>query len=561
MKHALTAFALALLAGACSAQNTITVPDDVPNLELALNPGVSGLAAGDTIVLRDIVSHAGAFTITTPDITIREAAGDNVVVDAFATGSVFTVDIPSGSVTFENLTIQNGLNLGAGNNGGAINLIDGDALNVIGCELIDNRAHVGGAIFAVDCNLTIENSSFTGNISDNFGGAVRSSGSPGQLVSITGSTFIDNDALNGNGGALDHAGDGASVVLADCTFSENTCTITGAAAFITAANQVTVTNTDFLDNISIGTASQDTGGLYVNAVDYAYVDDCDFERNLCAGSGGGIRFNNSAGDIVNCRFIGNEASNGGAIQIVGAAARGNVYNCVFDGNSARRQGNDSVSGAGAVMVNVSGILNIYNSLFINNTAITGGAISSATDGEARVYNSTFYNNDADAIGGALRRLNPDAIVFANSCVFFGNLPTGSQIAINGTGDNDEVNFSLVEGGFTGPGTGNIDGNPMFVDAANGDYSLMPTSPCIDAGSSDRYIGGPLSDLGGNDRGQDDPDTTDTGEAIIGAVIDMGAFEFNSDSGIPDCPADQNFDGMLSPTDFTAWINNYNQGCN
>ena len=241
---------------------------------------------------------------------------------------------------------------------------------------------MGGAIYAVDCNLTIENSSFTGNISDNFGGAVRSSGAPGQLVSITGSTFTDNDAINGNGGALDHAGSGASVVIADSTFSGNTCTITGAAVFITAANEVSVTNTDFLDNISIGTATQDTGGLYVNAVGYAYVDDCDFERNLCAGSGGGIRFNNTAGDIVNCRFVGNEASNGGAIQSVGSAANANIYNCIFDGNSARRPGNDSASGAGAIMANSSGIATIYNSLFINNTAITGGAISSATDGES-----------------------------------------------------------------------------------------------------------------------------------------------------------------------------------
>jgi len=27
-----------------------------------------------------------------------------------------------------------------------------------------------------------------------------------------------------------------------------------------------------------------------------------------------------------------------------------------------------------------------------------------------------------------------------------------------------------------------------------------------------------------------------------------------------CPADQNFDGMLNPTDFSAWIGNYNAGC-
>lgn len=30
--------------------------------------------------------------------------------------------------------------------------------------------------------------------------------------------------------------------------------------------------------------------------------------------------------------------------------------------------------------------------------------------------------------------------------------------------------------------------------------------------------------------------------------------------INDCPADQNFDGLLTPGDFTAWINNYNNGC-
>ena len=30
--------------------------------------------------------------------------------------------------------------------------------------------------------------------------------------------------------------------------------------------------------------------------------------------------------------------------------------------------------------------------------------------------------------------------------------------------------------------------------------------------------------------------------------------------IPDCPADQNFDGILSPADFNGWIINYNAGC-
>ena len=69
-------------------------------------------------------------------------------------------------------------------------------------------------------------------------------------------------------------------------------------------------------------------------------------------------------------------------------------------------------------------------------------------------------------------------------------------------DYATVTFSDIQGGF--PGEGNIDANPLFADADNGDYHLMSqagrwdpesqtwvldelTSPCIDAGdpASDR----------------------------------------------------------------------------
>jgi len=237
-----------------------------------------------------------------------------------------------------------------------------------------------------------------------------------------------------------------------------------------------------------------------------------------------------------------------------------VYNSVFDANSARRTGSDSATGGGAVTVNSSSArAAFYNCLFTGNTATTGGAINAFDTGILDVFNCTFVGNDADALGGAIRRSTPNAAVVVNSSVLWGNIPSASQIAINGSG-TDEVNYSIVEGGYTQPGTGNIDANPMFVNAAGGNYSLMPGSPAIDAGSSVRYLGGPLSDLAGNDRGQDDPDTADTGEVVIGAAIDIGAYEFTPEA-VADCPADQNFDGVLSPADFSAWIANYNAGCN
>jgi len=548
---------MALIAGACLSQQTITVPDDVPTLTLALNPAVSGLASGDTIVLRDTVSHAGTFTVTVPNITIKEAPGDNVVIDAFATGAAFTVNAGGGTVTFEGLTIQNGAN--PGSNGAAINVLASAGVIARDCDFLNNTAQAGGAIYSTLSSTTLENCTFIGNSTTLFGGAVRTAGTPSQTVTITGCTFSDNHAHGGNGGALDHAGSGAHVVITDSTFQDNTCTSSGGAVFITNSDNVSIQGSDFFDNIALGTASQDTGGVFLTGVGYAMVNDCDFDRNLSAGSGGGLRFSSSAGDIINCRFIENASSSAGALQIVGTGAVADVYNCVFDGNSARRTGNDSVSGGGAVTVNLSSArAAFYNCLFTNNSATTGGAITAFDTGVLDVFNCTFVGNDADSIGGAIRRSSTTAAVIVNSSVFWGNLPMASQVAING-GGTDEVHYSIVEGGYTAVGTGNIDANPMFVNAAGGDYSLMAGSPAIDAGSSVRYIGGPLSDLAGNDRGQDDPDTADTGEVVIGAAIDIGAYEFSPDA-VPACPADQNFDGMLSPADFTAWIFNYNSGC-
>jgi hypothetical protein len=42
-----------------------------------------------------------------------------------------------------------------------------------------------------------------------------------------------------------------------------------------------------------------------------------------------------------------------------------------------------------------------------------------------------------------------------------------------------VTYSDVQGGH--PGQGNIDADPLFLDAANDDYHLLPGSPAIDAG--------------------------------------------------------------------------------
>ena len=68
-----------------------------------------------------------------------------------------------------------------------------------------------------------------------------------------------------------------------------------------------------------------------------------------------------------------------------------------------------------------------------------------------------------------------------------------------------MSYSDIEGGWTG--TGNLDADPLFVDAANGDYRLGVGSPCIDKGTS---ASAPASDIEGTPRDR---------------APDMGAYEW------------------------------------
>ncbi|MFC1601927.1 choice-of-anchor Q domain-containing protein, partial [Candidatus Sumerlaeota bacterium] len=78
-------------------------------------------------------------------------------------------------------------------------------------------------------------------------------------------------------------------------------------------------------------------------------------------------------------------------------------------------------------------------------------------------------------------------------------------------------FSCIQD-WTGGGEGNISADPLFVDAANGDFHLLAGSPCIDSGM---FIEGLTADIEGNMRPFDGSDEA-RGD---GSDFDMGAFEY------------------------------------
>ncbi|HIB09723.1 MAG TPA: LamG domain-containing protein, partial [Gemmatimonadetes bacterium] len=118
---------------------------------------------------------------------------------------------------------------------------------------------------------------------------------------------------------------------------------------------------------------------------------------------------------------------------------------------------------------IYGWCRLVNTSVVNNT----GGYGMASAGTSTITNSIIYGNDGDEIGSFTAT----------------------------------VTYSLVEGGYTG--TGNIDSDPLFTDATNGDYSLSDYSPAIGAGTA---TGAPSADINGNNRIQG------------GSNPDMGAYE-------------------------------------
>jgi len=148
-----------------------------------------------------------------------------------------------------------------------------------------------------------------------------------------------------------------------------------------------------------------------------------------------------------------------------------VANCIFSRNSAR-------DGTGGGMHN-----DWYSSPTLTNCIFTG--------------NSVYFG------GGGMFNESYSSPTVTN-CIVWGNSP--AQIAGGGS-----IEYSDIEGGREGEG--NIDADPLFVDADNDDYHLLPASPCIDAGDPN-YVAGPNeTDLDGNPR-------------VMNGRIDMGAYELN-----------------------------------
>jgi predicted outer membrane repeat protein len=288
--------------------------------------------------------------------------------------------------------------------------------------------------------------------------------------------------------------DGASSpMLTDVTFSGNWASTGG--AMYNGDSSPTLTNLTFSGN------SAYSGGAMYNGESSPTLTNATFSGNSAGWHGGAMSNGYSSPTLTNATFSGNSAGFSGGAMSNGDSSP-TLTNVVFSGNSA--------GFSGGAMLNGSGSPTLTNVTFSGNRADMGGAM----------YNSGYED-------GASSPTLTNVILWGNSA--------------NEDGDQmynwyatPAIGYSLVEGGWDGSGIynedgtvtdngGNMDADPLFVDAPGGSLRLKLTSPAIDAGDNSAVPSGVTTDLGGNPRFVDIPTVADTGSGTP-PIVDMGAYE-------------------------------------
>ena len=446
---------------------TIPFPGAYPTIQATIDAAQNG----DTVLVadgtysgpgnRDIDFHGKSLTVTSqngPTKTIIDCGG-YASIDGSGNHRGFYIHSAELNATINGFTVENGYEApisapnSLGNGGGIYISNDGNGkINLTNCTIIGNTALNGGGV----CNfnngtgaITLTNCTLSGNTSNYIGTAFG-----------FGSNVFGGGVYNYNGG------DG-TITLTNCALTENIATYNvyntgfggGAYNVCTGNGTITLTNCTVNGNVALR-----GGGVYNDSYSGTIkLTNCTFSGNTAAYGGGGA---------------GNRTSRSGSIALT---------NCTLSANMVTHEGN---GGGGAENTNdvSSGTLTLTSCTISGNTAWAGGGISD--EGSITLTNCTVSGNTASYSGSGGIVSGGGTITLTND-IIYGD--TGGEI-YNDQSALPIISFSDIKGGYAG--TGNIDADPKFVNAATGDLHLQPGSACLGAGTA---TGAPAADKDGNPR--------------------------------------------------------------
>ncbi len=323
-----------------------------------------------------------------------------------------------------------------------------------------------------------------------------------------------------------------------CIFEENDATSAGGGIYMTAGRAIpsgfSIIGTSFERNIANDGAALNADPLNFLMVNSILIDSCVFRDNIYKNTNTNITTraavniemlgeNNAQGYFKNSIIEDNRFwldviyfsfSDGSLLcdnlmiksnQSLESMVRFEVTGTVKMQNSVYSDNN----------IGSSIIFNAFNSLFANclfekNFSNVPASYIVQNSQNLTLINCNFSKNNIEILPRS-----SNAIKIASNCVLEDISNKQYFLGTSNHGEYNHCYFDNLDCSALGPyitcGPGNIvDVDPMFRDAANGDYSLLPCSPLLNAGSN-AAAAGILTDLNGQPR-------------IQGDTVNIGAYE-------------------------------------
>jgi len=211
-------------------------------------------------------------------------------------------------------------------------------------------------------------------------------------------------------------------------------------------------------------------------------------RNNSSGNDAGGLFLDGVNQLTNVMIYNNHANYG---PVVFFSGENKLNNVLIQGNVS----NNGMGIYGGVSVHGN---TVFNNVTMSNNISDDGNIS-ILNGNLVLINSVIWGNE------------PEEIIFAGQSnpIIFTAAYSDIQGGLESIEPNDVGEINWLEG--------NIDLDPQFTDTTNGDFTLLPTSPCIDVGTPFFvWEGDTLVNMSENE--------------YFGSAPDMGAFEYGMSGG-------------------------------
>ena len=446
--------------------------------EITINGNGATLDLGGAAVGIRLARVSSLGDLTVVDTTIS----GGYMYDATHGGGVFRVE--GGELTIDDSTLTGNATRSYG---GAVFALDDATLTITNNSSISgNSAFRGGGIYSRDSDTTIDQSSVSGNYAERSGGGVQANRG---ALSITGSAINDNGWEPGQIGVAGYVDYGGGVLASRATLSIATTTIDG--------------------NYS----GYGGGGLWVQNATGVTISQSAITNNVADGSGGGVRwgaFGDSGaypaiGAITNTTISGNVSDNaGGVVVSVGELTLNNV---TISDNTAEYY-------AGGILV--------YDSLTLNRTIVSGNSSATAHGHEVYRYSGTYGSgtittNNFNLFGHS---------GIANNTAFVGFTPGATDITATSDGTEPTALAAILapladNGGPTTPAT------PT--------HALVANSPALDRGPNAACAAAPVD-------GVDQRDVARNQNGIGAASAnecDVGAYEYVAAPPTSICPAPGN----------------------